>query len=149
MKAVATSIASRLLALALATALAGASSALAQSSRQTYDPVDIQRRLETSGNLQRQALQSLGDPTRAEQLLQKAYGELQAVQSALIIHASGQKFQDPLLDLNTRKSRQALSLLQRAADTLKTKPAGGRPYLDVVRDDLEQALRLTSTVMVF
>jgi len=164
MKNVATSIPGRLLALALATALAGASSALAQSSRQPYAPSDIQGRIERSGDLQRQALRSLGDPTRAEQLVRKAYDELQTAQSALIINASGQKFPDPLLEINSRKLQDALSLLQRASDALRTNqgarpdrrdqegeappetPAG--PDLDAVRSNIEQALRLASTVII-
>ena len=109
-----------LVGMALTYALADATCAIAQSSQQAYDPADVRKRIERSGDLQRQALRTLGDPVRAEELVRNAYDELQAAQSALVINASAQKFRDPLLEINTRKSREALSLLQRAADALRT-----------------------------
>jgi len=165
MRSVAPRLRSLLVAMALASALADATCAIAQSSQQAYDPSDVRKRIERSGDLQRQALRTLGDPVRAEELVRKAYDELQAAQNALVIYASGQKFRDPLLDINTRKSQEALSLLQRAADALRTNqgsspgqadqeeanppqtPAGSMVHPDV-RTNLEQALRLTSTLMV-
>ncbi|HEY7437700.1 MAG TPA: hypothetical protein VIE41_21335 [Methylomirabilota bacterium] len=162
MKNVVTNV-GRLLAVSVAmAALAGLPSALAQSS---YDAPSIQKRIERSGELQRQALRTLGDPPRAEQLVRRAYAELQAAQSAMIIGASGQKFPDPLLEMNTRRTQEALILLQRAADTLRIdhgsgqgqRPAEGSPErparsqasLDAVKSNIEQALRLTGTVLVF
>ena len=71
------------------------------------------------------------------------------------------KFPDPLLDVQRKRGEQALSLLQAAGDVLninrqdqRARPAledqekdgGSRPYLEVVRHNLEQALRLTSTL---
>jgi len=158
----------RLLTVALVVALTGASSAIAQSPRPTYDPADIQKRIERSSDLQRQALRSLGDLTSAEQLVRRAYDELQAAQSALIINATGQKFQDPLLDINTRKAQEAMNLLQRASDTIRINQGAARPglggqanqdssettvgtpgYVDTVRTSIEHALRLTITLIVF
>ncbi len=133
-------------------------SAAAQSRQTPRTSLEIQTRIQKSAELQRQALQSLNDRRQAEQLIDKAYVELRGALSSMIINASGMKFQDPLLDMQTRSGEQALSLLQRAGDTLRQnqadrpatedgKPAGSPTYLDGVRKDLEQALRLTSRLV--
>ena len=142
----------------LAGSLAAAFPAAGQSSS-----ADIQTRFQRSAELQRQALQSLTDPGRAERLISNAHAELQSARSAMVIKASGMKFPDPLLEINTRNAGQALSLLQAAHDALKTNrpgvvaapdretsaPAAASPHLEAVRTNLEQALRLTSSVFVY
>ena len=144
------------------------SSAAAQPAQPPRTPVDIQAQIQKSAGLQRQALESLTDVGRAERLILNAYAELQSAMSAMVIAASGKKFPDPLLNLNEQRMRQALAHLQRASDTLKlnrpiaptpqsqekggdlseTPPAGSPSYLGVVRDSVEQALRLTNGVLV-
>jgi len=49
-------------------ALVAASPALSQSGRPPYDQAEIQRKVQKSVGLQRQALQALSDPKRAEVL---------------------------------------------------------------------------------
>jgi hypothetical protein len=80
----------------------------------------------------------------------------------MVINASGQKSPDPLLKLNEQRMRQALSHLQQASDMLKanrslatasqrqegTAPAESGAYLGVVRNNVEQALRITNSVLV-
>lgn len=140
----------------LAGSLAAAFPAAGQSSS-----AEIQTRFQRSAELQRQALQSLTDPGRAERLVGNARAELQSARSAMVIKASGMKFPDPLLEINTKNAAQALSLLQAAHDTLKTSrpgvardretsaPAAASPHLEAVRTHLEQALRLTSSIFVY
>jgi hypothetical protein len=123
---------------------------------------DIQAQVQKSAELQRQALQTLTDPERAERLISNAYIELQRAMSAMVINASGQKFPDPLLNLNEQKMKQALIHLQQASDMIKINRAGasapqrqegGTPvesgaYLGNVRNRVEEALRITNTVLV-
>ncbi|HEY3116379.1 MAG TPA: hypothetical protein VGK54_06535 [Chloroflexota bacterium] len=126
--------------------------------------IDIQRQIQRSAELQRQALRSLTDSGRTEQLIDNAYAELRAALSAMVINASDMKFPDPLLDIKRKRGEQALSLLQAAGDVLKRnrqnqsvrpgpedqeedgRPGGSRSYVELVRNNLEQALRLTSTL---
>ena len=124
---------------------------------------DIQAQIQKSAELQRQALQSLTDPERAERLISNASAELQSAMRTLMINSSSQKSADPLLDFNVQRMRQALAHLQQASETLKahrppasapqgqevTPTAESRSYLGVVRNSVEQALRITDTVLVF
>lgn len=158
----------RLVALALGI-FAVVSPALAQPSRPPRDPVEIQKKIQKSAELQGQALQYLTDPTRAERLITAAAVELQAAHTDIVINASNMKMPDPLSGINSRKVQQALSLLQGASDILKTnrenqptaptpqeqentdqpaETAPARPYLEAVRSNLEQARRLTHSLVV-
>ena len=141
-------------------AFAAVSPALAQSRRPPYDAAEIQRQIQKSIQLQRQALQSLTDPGQAERLVRSAWAELRAALNGMTINASEAKFVDPLFDINNKKAQNALSLLQIAADALKSNQsaaavrpdqAGGgqsqASYLDGVRRDLEQAVRLTNGIV--
>jgi hypothetical protein len=124
---------------------------------------DIQAQIQKSAELQRQALQSLTEPERAERLISNAYNELQSAMRTMVINASGQKSSNPLVNFNEQRMRQALAHLQHASDTLTanrslvtapqheegTPPAESRSYLGVVRDSVQQALRITDTVLVF
>ena len=79
----------------------------------------------------------------------------------MIIKASGAKFQDPLFDMQKRRGEQVLTLLQVARDALHAnrqdqrpkgqaedgQPGGSGSYLEKARSNLEQALRLTSTLV--
>ena len=143
--------------LVLLAAMATASPALAQSGRPRYEPAEIQRKVQKSADLQRQALQTLSDPRRAEGLVQSAWTELRAAQHEMIINASGAKFVDPLFEMSNKRAEQALVHLQAAGDALKsnrstagvrTDQEEGAPaqpaYLDGVRQHVEQALRLTN-----
>jgi hypothetical protein len=135
----------RLVSVALVLALATVSSALAQPSQ------DVQGRLERSSKLQKEALANLGDPARAEVLVRTAHRELKAAHNAMLIKASASKFPDPLIDLNSEKAAEALSLLAKAGDALRSnrQALSPQPYLDEVRSSLEQAFRLTSLVFAF
>ena len=139
----------QLLALGLIATIATVSASLAYAQQQKYDASAVQRRIDRSGRLQQEALAGLNDPARAEQLIREAYRELQAAHSAMVINASGLKFPDPLLDLNSQKASEALLLLQRAEDLLKinrtTSSSGSYP--DEVRRSLERSLRLTRLVL--
>lgn len=138
-------------------ALVAASPALSQSGRPPYDQAEIQRKVQKSVGLQRQALQALSDPKRAEGLLRSAWTELRAAQHEMIINASVAKFVDPLFEITNRKAQEALVHLQAAADALQgNRPvtgaradqegSGAAPtsYLDGVRAHIEQAVHLTS-----
>jgi hypothetical protein len=144
---------------ALTLILGGVLVAMSSAAAQSRTSADIQAQFLKSAELQRQALRSLNDERQAEQLITKAYAELQAGLSIMIINASGAKFPDPLLGVQTQRANQALSFLQRAVDTLRQnppdrpvtedqertgQPAESRAYLDEVRKNLEQALRLTN-----
>ena len=159
---------SALILLTLSMILTGASPATGQTSTSGRSQMEIQNLIQKSAALQRQALQSLNDPRRTERLVSDAYADLQAALSAMIINASGAKFPDPLLDVQRKRAEQALRLLQAAVDALKSdsgQPSAGAPRenqdkddrpasspsspqasLDLVRNNLEQALRLTSTL---
>jgi hypothetical protein len=114
-------------------------------AQRKYDAGEVQAQIDRSGRLQQEALESLNDSSRAEQLIRAAYRELSSAQSAMTINASGLKFPDPLLDLNTQKAQEALRLMQRAEDLLKSNratPSPG-PHLPEVQRSLERSLRLT------
>lgn len=129
-------------------ALALCASASTAQSRPPRSPVDTQSKMQKSVDLQRQALQTLADPERAERLISGAYSELQAAHSDLIINAANMKFPDPLFDLNHRKLQQALALLQKARDAINTRnQSTPTSPIDTVRSSLEQALVLTNSVL--
>ena len=146
-----------LVAAVLLGALVAAPPALPQSGRPPYDQAEIQRKVQKSVGLQREALQALSDPKRAEGLLRSAWTELRAAQHEMIINASVAKFADPLFEISNRKAEEALVHLQTAADALQSHRAitGARvdqeeagsvqaPYVAGVRRDIEQAVHLTS-----
>jgi len=148
---------SRLGVLVLWGAIVAGSPALAQSGRPPYDPAEIQRKVQRSAELQRQALQTLTDPDRAEALVQGAWTELRAAQHGMIMNAGVVKYVDPLFDISNKKAEEALLHLQTAGDALKRSHSitGARvgqeesgplppPYLDGVRRHLEQAVLLTN-----
>jgi hypothetical protein len=131
--------------------------ALSQSGRPPYDQAEIQRKIQKSVGLQRQALQALSDAKRAEGLLRSALTELRAAQHEMIINASVAKFVDPLFEITNRKAQEALVHRQAAADArqsnrpitgarLDQEGSGAPPasYLDGVRQHIEQAVHLTS-----
>ncbi len=132
----------------------------AQSPRPIHEPAEIQRRLDKSVELQREALEGMADVARAKQLVKNAQLELQAARSAMAINATGAKFPDPLFDLNNKRTQEALALLQQARHMLrleqeqaKTTQEGERPgphvHLEVARDSLERAFRITRLVLAF
>ena len=137
-------------------ALVAASSALAQDSRPQYDPAELQRKVQRSAELQRQALQSLADPGKSAGLVREAWSELRAAQHGMVMNATRAKFVDPLFELNNRRAGQALGHLQQAGDALERQKGlasarasqEGTPaapsYVEGVRQQLEQALRLTN-----
>src|ERR1044072_6503677 len=87
----------------LLAALVATSSALAQAPRPPYEVADIERKVQRSAELQRQALQSLTDPRKAESLVRGAWTELRAALHEMILNASRAKFVDPLFELNNRR----------------------------------------------
>ena len=122
---------------------------LAQTFKPGRDSAGIQRRTQKSAELQRQALQTLGSPAQAEQLVGEAYMQLKGVQDDLIGNASSLKAPDPIANLNIKKAGQALSVLQEAWDALKVRDKSDSPgrAADLARDRLEQSLRLTNTLL--
>ena len=143
------SLGRRPIVLGLTAILVTGSPSLAHAQPQSYDASAVQARIDRSGHLQQEALAGLNDPVRAEQLIREAYRELQAAHSAMLVNASGLKFPDPLLDLNSQKASEALLLMQRAEDLLKinrTTPSS-EPSPDEVRRSLERSLRLTRLVL--
>jgi hypothetical protein len=141
-------------------AVAWASPALAQSGRGQYDATDIQRKVQKSLTLQKQALQSLGDSNQAVTLVRSAWTELRAAQHEMIMNASGAKYVDPLFEMSNRRAEEALGHLQAAGDALATNPRasgvrandedGGQPanpYLDGVRRHIEQAAHHLARVL--
>jgi hypothetical protein len=134
--------------LALAVLLASASLAVSQYSKPPRDPAMIKRKLDRSAELQRQALQALGDRPRAEKLVERAWTELKSASDDMIINASNMKFPDPLFGANNKRVDQALALLLGAWDAVKRRDqwTGEEGQVQGVRTNLEQALRLTNTV---
>jgi hypothetical protein len=131
--------------------LASACPAVAQSTRPPRDPTIIQRKVQRSADLQRQALENLSDPARAGKLARSAYTDLKSAQDDMIMNASNSKYPDPLLDLSTKKAQQALGLVQTAGDILTTRnqwndPAGAAA-LAGVRSRLQQAVQITDTIL--
>ena len=122
------------------------SSAAAQTTQPPRTPVPVQAQIQKSAELQRQALQNLTDRQRAEGLINNAYAELDAALSTMIIKASNAKFQDPLFEMQKKRAEQALALLQVARDVLHSNRQDQPKDQDKVRNNLEQALRLTSTL---
>jgi hypothetical protein len=158
---------SRNLAVLVLGLVAIASSAMGQS-RSPRDPAEIQRKIQRSAELQRQALQALADPPRAERLVNSAYAQMQSAYTDMVINSSNMKMPDPLSGINSRKAQQALTHLQSASDALKnslSQPATSTPrgeestdqtpdasprassYLEGVRSSLDQALRLTNSML--
>ncbi len=133
--------------LALAVILASAAPAAAQG-KQPRDPAMIQRKLQRSADLQRQALQALGDRERAEKLVGTAYNELKSANDDMILNKKNTKFPDPLFGPNIRRCDQALDLVLVAWDALRAKDkwTGDEGQVQGVRAKLEQAVRLTNTV---
>jgi len=142
-----------------------ASSAIGQS-RAPRDPAEIQRKVQRSADLQRQALQALADPSRAERLVSSAYAQLDSAYTDMVINSSNMKMPDPLSAINTRKAQQALTHLLAASDALKnslSQPAAtpkgqesadqapdtsrASSYVEGARSSLDQALRLINSMM--
>ena len=134
--------------LGIATVMLSASSVVAQSGKPPRDPATIQRKVQRSADLQRQALEALSDPARAAKLVGSAYTELKSAHDDMVMNASNSKFPDPVLDLNSKKTWQALGLVQVAADTLNTHDRWSDPdgAIAGVRSRLQQSLQLTNTV---
>lgn len=88
--------------------VAVASPAVGQS-RPPRDPAEIQKKIQKSAELQRQALQTLADPARAERLTTSAYAQLQSAYTDMVINSSNMKMPDPLAGINARKAQQALT----------------------------------------
>lgn len=149
--------------------VAVASPAVGQS-RPPRDPAEIQKKIQKSAELQRQALQTLADPARAERLTTSAYAQLQSAYTDMVINSSNMKMPDPLAGINARKAQQALTHLLSASDAFKnsqSSPASPAPQgqdttdppadtspksssnLEVARNSLVEALRLTNSVLVY
>jgi hypothetical protein len=125
------------------------SPAATQLSKPPRNPASVKEKLEKSAELQRQALQALADLGRAERLVGNAWAELKAAKDDMVIIASNTKFPDPLSASNERRSDQALALLLGALDALKLRHQRSDPekWVAGVRSNLEQALRITNTVI--
>jgi len=136
------------LTLGIATVMLSVSSAVAQSGKPPRDPAAIQRKVQRSADLQRQALEALSDPDKAAKLARSAYTDLKSAYDDMIMNASNSKFPDPVLDLSSKKTGQALGLVQVAADTLDARARWSNPVGAVagVRSRLQQSLQLTTTV---
>jgi hypothetical protein len=109
----------------------------------------IQRKIQKNAELPGQALQVLTDPGRAERPVANPHEEFRSAKDDMVINASNMRFQDPLSAGHNRRVDQALSLLLRAWDALKLRDkwSDSVSRVDGVRDNLQQALRLTNTVL--
>ena len=134
--------------LGLAVVLTTVPAAVAQLSKAPRDTAAIQRKLQRSVSLQRQALQTLNNPGQAELLVKNAWTELKSAQDDMVVNASNMQFPDPLFSTNNRRADQALALLLGAWDTLKLRDKWADPDNQIagVRARLQQALALTNTV---
>ena len=129
----------------VSTALLGISThPAATQSKPPRDPVEIQRKIQRSAELQRQALQALGDPARADRLITSAYASLKSAQDDMVINATTARLPDPLLNLNVKKADQALTLVQGAGDAFK---GSAENPAELARERLQQALRVTNTLL--
>jgi hypothetical protein len=117
---------------------------VAAQSKPPRDPADIQRKVQRSADLQRQALQALGNPAQADRLIGSAYDSLKRAHDDMVINASNMRPPDPLLGINLRKAEQALALVQGARDAFKSSLENP---VDVARERLQQALRATNTLL--
>src|SRR2546425_262654 len=133
--------------LALAAMLASVSSTSAQSGKPPSDLAKIQRNVQRSAELQRQALEALSEPAKAARLVGSAYTQLKAAQDDMVINATTAKSVDPIQELNGRKLSQALTLVQQAGDALNTRSGDPDSAVAVARDRLQQALRLTNALL--
>ena len=133
--------------LALAAMLASVSSTAAQSGKPPRDLAKIQRNVQRSADFQRQALEALSEPTKAARLVGNAYTHLKAAQDDMIINATTAKSVDPIQQLNGRKVDQALTLVQQAGDALIDGRGGPDSGVALARDRLQQALRLTNSLL--
>jgi hypothetical protein len=116
----------------------------AQSSKPPRDPAAIQRKVQRSAELQRQALEALGNPAQALRLVRNAWTQLKAAQDDMVMNYTNMKPPDPMLNLGIRKTEQALPLIQVAGDTLQNRDESG---VEVARDRLQQALRITNSLL--
>jgi hypothetical protein len=133
--------------LALAALLASLSSAVAQSGKPPRDLAAIQRKVQRSADYQKQALEALPEPAKAARLVGNAYSNLKAAQDDMVINATTAKSVDPIQQLNGRKVDQALSFVQQAGDALGTRGSDPDNAVAVARDRLQQALRLTNSLL--
>jgi len=135
--------------LAVAAVVVPAGFAAAQSARPPRDPANIQRKVQKSAELQRQALQTLSEPAKAAKLVGGAYTELKSAHDDIVMNVSNSRRLDPTLGLSSRKAEQALALVQVAGDTLNGHAQWSDPDGAVagVRDRLQQALRLTNSLL--
>jgi len=113
-------------------------------SKPPRDPSTIQRKVQRSLELQRQALQGLSDPSQAEKTVWNAFNQLKSAYDDMVMNASNAKNPDPILGLSTRKAEQALGLVQQAGDALQ---ARGENAAEVARDRLQQSVRITNSLL--
>ena len=124
-----------------------ASPGLSQSSKPGRDSAAINRKIQQSANLQRQALEALSDPARAEKLVKNAYVQLKSAHDDLVINSTIASPPDALLNLSTRKAYEALTHVQGAVDALSSRDrTGAETAIGIARDRLQQALRITNTL---
>ncbi len=133
--------------LALATLLASLSSAVAQSGKPPRDLAAIQRKVQRSADYQKQALEALSEPAQAARLVGNAYTHRKAAQDDMVINATTARSVDPIQELNGRKVNQALTLVQQAGDALGARNTDPDNAVAVARDRLQQALRLTNSLL--
>jgi len=135
--------------LAVAAVMVSPGLTAAQSTRPPRDPANIQRKVQKSAELQRQALQTLSDPAKAAKLVGGAYTELKSAHDDIVMNDSNVRPRDPTLGLSGRRAEQALALVQVAWDTLNGHAQWSDPDGAVaeVRDRLQQALRLTNRLL--
>jgi len=112
-------------------------------SKPPIDPATIQRKVQSSMELQKQALQGLNDLPQAEKTVWNAYKQLSSAFNDMRLVANT-KSPDPVLDLNIRKAYQALGLIQQAGDALQARREGAA---EVARDRLQQSLRITNLLL--
>src|SRR5215470_14305629 len=116
----------------------------AAQTKPPRDPVAIQRKVQRSAELQRQALQALGNPAQADRIIGSAYDNLKSGYDDMALNATVAKTPDPMLALSLKKAGQALGLVQGAQDAFR---GGVENPADVARERLQQALRVTNSLL--
>ena len=119
------------------------------SSAQPRSPAMIRQQIEQSLSLQRQAMGSIDEPARAVKLVWDAYVSMRAAHGAMIINASDAKYPDPIFPLTDRRIEQARAHILAARDALREpdKWTGSGPPLEVARENLSAAMRLTQIIL--
>lgn len=129
--------------------LAWPAGARAQRAASEFTPTAIRQRLEASVQLQRQALESLGDSGKAQLLIWQAYEQLKAGHELTVNAKNHVKYPDKTYDIIGPKLNEAREILLSARSAL-ARPWGvsqGAPA-QFAADRIRASIRIIEIVMV-